>query len=193
MSEPETPPDEWVHRLPKLTVRVRFPSSAPEDHPWSERVFRERPGSTAINCGLIGRSTGLTTFGAGRDLRSVSRASRAAAIASSATRLSERAARARPITHCSRQIAARPRPRGRRAGLAPDRSGHSAGRPSRVPEPVWTRSGGSDQSRQTTYVPGGRRGWRRRSSSHSRGTPLVRASVEELILAVGLPPRRAGC
>jgi hypothetical protein len=74
------------------------------------------------------------------------------------------------------------------AGLAPDCSGHSAGRSSRVPEPVWTRSGGSDQSRQTTPVPGGRRGWRRRSSSRSRGTPLVRASVEELILAAGLPP-----
>ena len=34
-------------------------------------------------------------------------------------------------------------------------SGHSAGRCSRVPEPVWARSGGSDQSRQTTPVPGG--------------------------------------
>ena len=74
------------------------------------------------------------------------------------------ASRARPTTHRSRQIAARPRPHGRRAaGLAPDCSGHSAGRSSRVPEPVWTRSGGSDQSRQTALVPGGRRGWRRRS------------------------------
>ena len=34
------------HQLPKLIVRVRFPSPAPEDHPWSERSFRERPGST---------------------------------------------------------------------------------------------------------------------------------------------------
>jgi len=37
-------------------------------------------------------------------------------------------------------------------------SGHSAGRCSRVPEPVWARSGGSDQSRQTTPVPGGGHG-----------------------------------
>ena len=58
---------------------------------------------------------------------------------------------------------------------------------SRVPEPVWTRSGGSDQSRQTTPVPSVRRGWRRRSSLRSRGTPLVRASAEELILVAGHP------
>ena len=45
----------------------------------------------------------------------------------------------------------------RAAGLAPDCSGHSAGRSSRVPEPIWTRSGGSDQSRQTTPVPTDRR------------------------------------
>ena len=75
------------HQLPKLTVRVRFPSSAPDNYPWSDAIFPERRGSTAINCGSVGPSTGPTTFGAGRDLRSVSRASRAAAIASSATRL----------------------------------------------------------------------------------------------------------
>jgi hypothetical protein len=27
------------HQLPKLTVRVRFPSSAPENYPWSEAPF----------------------------------------------------------------------------------------------------------------------------------------------------------
>ncbi len=32
------------HQLPKLTVRVRFPSSAPQDSPWSEAIFLERPG-----------------------------------------------------------------------------------------------------------------------------------------------------
>ena len=45
----------------------------------------------------------------------------------------------------------------RAGGLAPDCSGHSAGRCSRVPESVWTRSGGSDQSRQTTLS---QAGWR---------------------------------
>ena len=73
------------HQLPKLTVRVRFPSSAPENYPWSEALFPGRPGSTVINCGSVGPSTGPTTFGVTLDLRSVSRASRAAAIASSAT------------------------------------------------------------------------------------------------------------
>jgi hypothetical protein len=37
-----------------------------------------------INCGSVEPSTGPTTFGTGRDLRSLSRASRAIAIASSA-------------------------------------------------------------------------------------------------------------
>ena len=27
------------HQLPKLTVRVRFPSSAPENYPWSDAPF----------------------------------------------------------------------------------------------------------------------------------------------------------
>ena len=39
------------HQLPKLTVRVRFPSSAPENYPWSEAFLLERASSTAINCG----------------------------------------------------------------------------------------------------------------------------------------------
>jgi hypothetical protein len=46
------------HQLPKLTVRVRFPSSAPENYPWSDTPFPERPDSTAINCGSVGPSTG---------------------------------------------------------------------------------------------------------------------------------------
>jgi hypothetical protein len=50
------------HQLPKLTVRVRFPSSAPENYPWSDTPFPERPDSTAINCGSVGPSTGPTTF-----------------------------------------------------------------------------------------------------------------------------------
>jgi hypothetical protein len=73
------------HQLPKLTVRVRFPSSAPETDPWSEALFLERPGSTAINCGWVGPSTGPHDIRGRPRLRSVSRASRAAAIASSAT------------------------------------------------------------------------------------------------------------
>ena len=38
------------HQLPKLTVRVRFPSSAPKNYPWglSSRTCRSAP----INCGL---------------------------------------------------------------------------------------------------------------------------------------------
>jgi hypothetical protein len=48
------------HQLPKLTVRVRFPSSAPENSPWSDTIFRERSGSTAINCNSVGPSTGPT-------------------------------------------------------------------------------------------------------------------------------------
>jgi hypothetical protein len=74
------------HQLPKLTVRVRFPSSAPENYPWSEALSRTSR-LTAINCGSVGPSTGPTTSRTGRDLRSLSGASRAAAIASSATRL----------------------------------------------------------------------------------------------------------
>jgi hypothetical protein len=46
------------HQLPKLTVRVRFPSSAPENSPWSDTIFRERSGSTAINWSSVGPSTG---------------------------------------------------------------------------------------------------------------------------------------
>jgi hypothetical protein len=49
------------HQLPKLTVRVRFPSSAPQDSPWSEAIFLELPGSTSINCGSVGPSMGPTT------------------------------------------------------------------------------------------------------------------------------------
>jgi hypothetical protein len=75
--------------------------------------------------------------------------------------------------------------------LAPDCSGHSAGRSIRVPEPGWTRSGGSDQSRQTTPVAGGRRYWRRCSSLRSRVTELVRASDKEPFLAPGLSSRLA--
>jgi hypothetical protein len=75
------------HQLPKLTVRVRFPSSALKNYSWLAAIFRERSGSTAISCGSVGPSTGPTTVGTGRDLRSVSRTLRAAAIASSATRL----------------------------------------------------------------------------------------------------------
>jgi hypothetical protein len=57
-----------------------------------------------------------------------------------------RAGRTRPADSTpSRQIAARRRRHGRRAGsLAPDCFGHSADRSSWVPEPVCTRSGGSD-------------------------------------------------
>jgi hypothetical protein len=44
------------HQLPKLTVRVRFPSSAPEDYPLMRGPFRERPGSTVSNCGPVGPS-----------------------------------------------------------------------------------------------------------------------------------------
>ena len=75
------------HQLPKLTVRVRFPSSALQNYSWSDAILGERFGSTAITCGSVGCSTGPTTFGRGRDLRSLSLTSRAAAIASSATRL----------------------------------------------------------------------------------------------------------
>ena len=41
------------HQLPKLTVRVRFPSSAPENYPLVRRHFRERSDSTAINGGSV--------------------------------------------------------------------------------------------------------------------------------------------
>jgi hypothetical protein len=51
------------HQLPKLIVRVRFPSSAPDNYPWSDAIFPERRGSTAINCGSIGPSTGPRHLG----------------------------------------------------------------------------------------------------------------------------------
>ena len=53
------------HQLPKLTVRVRFPSSAPQTYRSSEALFPERSGSMAINCGSVGRLHGPTTFGRG--------------------------------------------------------------------------------------------------------------------------------
>jgi hypothetical protein len=71
------------HQLPKLTVRVRFPSSAPKDHPRSGIVSRKAPAQLRLGRTLHGP----TTFGEGRDLRCTSRTSTAAAIASSATRL----------------------------------------------------------------------------------------------------------
>jgi hypothetical protein len=53
------------HQLPKLTVRVRFPSSAPENYPLSDALFQNVPAqrrSTAAPSGLHGP----TTSGAGR-------------------------------------------------------------------------------------------------------------------------------
>ena len=50
------------HQLPKLIVRVRFPSSAPDNYPWSDAIFPERRGSTAINSGSVGPSTGPRRF-----------------------------------------------------------------------------------------------------------------------------------
>ena len=72
-------------------------------------------------------------------------------------------------------------------GLAPDCSGHSAGRSIRVPEPVWTRSGGSDQSRQTTPVPGGRTG-AALLLTVTRDSVRSRASVEERFSPQGCHP-----
>ncbi len=50
------------HQLPKLIVRVRFPSSAPDNYPWSDAIFPNGVATTAINCGSVGPSTGPTTF-----------------------------------------------------------------------------------------------------------------------------------
>jgi hypothetical protein len=75
------------HQLPKLTVRVRFPSSALQNYPWSDALFPSVLAQRRSTAARSGPSTGPTAFGVSRDLRSVSRALRAAAIASSATRL----------------------------------------------------------------------------------------------------------
>ena len=58
------------HQLPKLTVRVRFPSSAPENYPWSGPFFASDPAQQRSTAASVGPSTGPTTFGTGRDLRS---------------------------------------------------------------------------------------------------------------------------